>query len=168
MIERASFRFFKSLRDVDFDLDRLTVIVGPNGSGKTSILEGLYLLSRCVVADPKEVLVGRWRPGSVFTKGIRDQGMEIECRDGKNALRLSVTFLWSPTGHELPSDTDRGALGLPMAPIGMEKARPARHAMERGLSRWTLTQPVDRVDGIMPPLRGTPELGSIESHRALI
>ena len=57
--------------------------------------------------------MGRWRPGSVFTKGIRDQGMEIECRDGKNALRLSVTFLWSPTGHELPSDTDRGALDYP-------------------------------------------------------
>ena len=42
MIKSASFRNFKSLRPVDIDLERLTVIVGPNASGKTSILEGLH------------------------------------------------------------------------------------------------------------------------------
>ncbi len=46
MIKSASFRNFKSLRNVDIDFERLTVIVGPNASGKTSILEGLYYLAR--------------------------------------------------------------------------------------------------------------------------
>jgi predicted ATPase len=58
MIQKASFRNFKSLRHVDVELERLTVFVGPNASGKTSILEGLYHLSRCALIEPKEVFIG--------------------------------------------------------------------------------------------------------------
>ncbi len=42
MIERVSFRNFKALRHVDVPLERLTVLVGPNSSGKTSVLEGIH------------------------------------------------------------------------------------------------------------------------------
>ncbi len=45
MITKVEFENFKALRDVSVDLERLTVLVGPNGSGKTSVLEGLYYLS---------------------------------------------------------------------------------------------------------------------------
>jgi predicted ATPase len=44
MIDKASFLNFKSLRDVQVDLERFTVFVGPNASGKSSILQGLDLL----------------------------------------------------------------------------------------------------------------------------
>lgn len=46
MITKASFRNFKSLRDVPIDLERFTVFVGPNASGKSSILQGLHHLCR--------------------------------------------------------------------------------------------------------------------------
>jgi predicted ATPase len=46
MIGKAAFRNFKSLRDVSVDLERFTVFVGPNASGKSSMLQGLELLSR--------------------------------------------------------------------------------------------------------------------------
>src|SRR5258708_7199652 len=45
MIRRATFRNFKALRQVEIDFERFTVLVGPNASGKTSVLEGLRLLS---------------------------------------------------------------------------------------------------------------------------
>ncbi len=45
MLTYAAFENFKSLRDVQIDFEPLTVIVGPNASGKTSILQGLQLLS---------------------------------------------------------------------------------------------------------------------------
>ncbi|MGF1581525.1 MAG: AAA family ATPase [Gemmataceae bacterium] len=45
MIKSVHFQNFKSMKDVRIDLERFTVIVGPNGSGKTSVLEGLYELS---------------------------------------------------------------------------------------------------------------------------
>ena len=35
-------RNFRSLRSVDLSLDRLTLLIGPNNSGKTSFLEALF------------------------------------------------------------------------------------------------------------------------------
>jgi len=47
MITRAKFENFKALRDVEITFDsRLTVLVGPNGSGKTSVLQGIKFLGR--------------------------------------------------------------------------------------------------------------------------
>lgn len=44
MIETVSFKNFKALRDVIVPLERFTVLVGPNASGKTSVLQGLDYL----------------------------------------------------------------------------------------------------------------------------
>jgi predicted ATPase len=49
MIQHVSFRNFKALRHVEVPLERLTVIVGPNSSGKTSILQGMDFL--CDIAS---------------------------------------------------------------------------------------------------------------------
>lgn len=46
MISKVSIRNFKCLRDVSVDLERFTVFVGANGSGKTSVLQALDLLCR--------------------------------------------------------------------------------------------------------------------------
>jgi predicted ATPase len=43
MIRKVWFEEFRALRDVRVDLEPLTVLVGPNASGKTSILEGIEL-----------------------------------------------------------------------------------------------------------------------------
>lgn len=53
MIQKVSFRNFKSLRDVQIELERLTIFVGPNASGKSSILQGLNLL--CQIFQPQPV-----------------------------------------------------------------------------------------------------------------
>ena len=39
---------FKSLRDVEIDLTKVNIVIGPNGSGKTSLVEALYLLKLIV------------------------------------------------------------------------------------------------------------------------
>jgi predicted ATPase len=46
MISKVAIRNFKSLRDVHVGLERFTVFVGPNASGKSSILQSLDLLCR--------------------------------------------------------------------------------------------------------------------------
>ncbi len=56
MIERVQFQNFKALQDVSLDLSRLTVLVGPNGSGKTSVLEGMKYLDDAVCVDPENIL----------------------------------------------------------------------------------------------------------------
>lgn len=52
MLDRVSFKNFKSLRAVTIDLAPLTVLVGPNGSGKSSVLLGMHLLSRIGLPSP--------------------------------------------------------------------------------------------------------------------
>lgn len=44
MITKARFKNFKLLRDVEIELGQLNVIVGANGSGKSSVLDGLHYL----------------------------------------------------------------------------------------------------------------------------
>jgi predicted ATPase len=45
MIDRVHFENFKSLQDITLHLERLTALVGPNGCGKSSVLQGIRLLS---------------------------------------------------------------------------------------------------------------------------
>jgi len=44
-VKSVTVRNYRSLRDVTVDLDGLTVLIGPNGSGKTSVLRALELFS---------------------------------------------------------------------------------------------------------------------------
>lgn len=62
MIQRARFQNFKSLRDVSIEFDsRLTVLVGPNGSGKTSVLQAIQFALHLVrqKAIPGEFTIDR-------------------------------------------------------------------------------------------------------------
>lgn len=43
MIRKVHFKNFRCLRDLELTLEPLTVLVGPNSSGKTTVLEGLKL-----------------------------------------------------------------------------------------------------------------------------
>lgn len=45
MIDRVHFENYKSLQEVTIQLGRLTVLVGANGCGKSSVLQGISLLS---------------------------------------------------------------------------------------------------------------------------
>jgi predicted ATPase len=52
MITRAKFENFKALKEVEITFDsRLTVLVGPNGSGKTSVLQGIDFVCRTVAPE---------------------------------------------------------------------------------------------------------------------
>ena len=50
MIKRVFIKGYKSLRNIDISLRPLTVIVGPNASGKSNLLDALGLLSRIVTS----------------------------------------------------------------------------------------------------------------------
>lgn len=54
MIDRIHFENFKSLKNVTLELGRLTVLVGPNGCGKSSVLKGIELLSQAAIEHPEE------------------------------------------------------------------------------------------------------------------
>ncbi len=71
MIDQIRIQNFKCLRDVRVDLAPLTVLIGPNNSGKTSLLEAISLLGETthrplIGADP--VFGGRLDPSLVWRR----------------------------------------------------------------------------------------------------
>jgi predicted ATPase len=91
MIETVRFKNFKALRDVTMPLEPFTVLVGPNASGKTSVLEGLAYLH---ADDPWSLLQDARHPALLRSKGS-DGDVEI-CIEGswkgeKGSISLVAT-----------------------------------------------------------------------------
>lgn len=96
MIQSASFRNFKSLRHVDVEFERLTVVVGPNGSGKTSILEGLHFLGRLGSEQPEKLFSERRDPSLLYSRGVIGGAMEFEGRANDATIRIEANPLGYP------------------------------------------------------------------------
>lgn len=89
MIDRVHFENFKSLQDVTLQLGRLTALVGPNGCGKSSVLEGIHLLVKHTFDVPpsmqkvthvptlSERLMYRGRPGTMSLAMRNRNGDEL-------------------------------------------------------------------------------------------
>lgn len=76
MIRRLRVKGYKSLVDVDVELGPLTVVFGPNATGKSNLLDAVNLLSRMVTSENLEEAFASHRgsPLEAFTFG--DGGME--------------------------------------------------------------------------------------------
>ena len=71
MLKKLELHNFKSHRhtQVHFDNSRLQAIVGRNSSGKTSILQALYLLSQIFHLEPLHVFDSKNAPEFIITNG---------------------------------------------------------------------------------------------------
>ncbi|MBM4060798.1 MAG: ATP-binding protein [Planctomycetes bacterium] len=83
MIHTARFTNFKLLRDVEVPLGRFRVVVGANGAGKSSILDGLHFLLQ-LAGGRSEVDRAR-----ALFQGPRDPGLLVS-RPGRSEFSLSV------------------------------------------------------------------------------
>ncbi|WP_437322832.1 AAA family ATPase [Sorangium sp. So ce381] len=127
MIQEVSFTNFKSLRRVDAHLGRFMVIVGPNGSGKTSILDGLYYLAQVtrwplagimndVFAPPNLKSRDTAGPMKLVARGSfhdvnAEVGIVVECKDDANGNASwsgTVARRWGDAVEET-SETEKGS-----------------------------------------------------------
>jgi len=70
MIRSLLFRNFKSLRDCRTTLEPLTVFVGRNGAGKTSVLQGTHYLAQLAAGKQPDVLFSVDRElNSLYSRG---------------------------------------------------------------------------------------------------
>lgn len=106
VITRLEIENFKAIRKVAFDLRPLTVLVGPNDSGKSSLLQALAMLGRC--ADGARIDV----PGEVFE---RDPSEYFPEHDKGARMRVAVEAS-TPDGakvaYEVNFGWENGAFGL--------------------------------------------------------
>ncbi|WP_437729953.1 AAA family ATPase [Sorangium sp. So ce1335] len=135
MIQQVSFTNFKSLRRVDAHLGRFMVIVGPNGSGKTSILDGLHYLAHVTRSPLAQVMRGVFAPPSLKSRGStgamrlalsgRFHGVNaeveltVECEDDANGSSHWLGKLARRWGDviEETAETDRGSRHLKPEPL---------------------------------------------------
>jgi predicted ATPase len=86
MIERLRVKNFKALRDVEIELTRIHVLIGPNDSGKTSILDALAALCRSVDHDLSEAFLGSWTGSELVWTGKFGLPVTIEADFDNHAI----------------------------------------------------------------------------------
>lgn len=100
MLDRVSFKNFKSLKAVTIDLAPLTVLVGPNGSGKSSVLFGIQYLSQ--FGNPKPVPIN----SDAFSEALlRSNPRRLASNEGPITIALSA--------RDVSGDELRVAIDIP-------------------------------------------------------
>lgn len=72
MIKRFRVQNYKALRDVSLELTPMHVLIGPNDSGKTSILEAVAVLCRSVDRQLSHAFTGSWKGQQLIWHAQRD------------------------------------------------------------------------------------------------
>jgi len=91
MIHKAVFKSFKALADVAFQPGQLAVLVGRNGSGKTSVLDGLYALCQLGAPHAQEATFACHRVGAVFRRERDPRRLVSGGQSGSMMLRVEAS-----------------------------------------------------------------------------
>ncbi len=103
MITRFRVQNYKALRDVTLDLTPIHVLIGPNDSGKTSILEALASLCRSVDHELPQAFVGSWQGADLVWKGDIDQivALEAEGNTGEKDWKYRLGCRFAQKGRNV-------------------------------------------------------------------
>jgi hypothetical protein len=155
MLKRVWFRNYKALRAVDVELSRLTVFVGPNASGKTSILDGLDYAARTL--RPPKPAAPADRPSALRSRGAKGD-IEIGWEADQERYRIRVSSR-TGGGNGTPGDGARGK--EPDYDVRIEKALP------EAVDRWDQITETSEALRVLPPavlLRLDPRELAAPSH----
>ena len=94
MLKSISIRNFKNIKSEDVDFAKLTVFVGANASGKTSILEAIHYATLAANGDPAKVFGYERHCDWLYTRGGQgDLSLECETESGKYGVTASYPSL---------------------------------------------------------------------------
>ncbi len=109
MITRFHVQNYKALRDVKLDLTPVHVLIGPNDSGKTSILDAIAALCRSVDHPLGNAFTGSWNGRDLVWRGELDLAVSLKAAgvvEGRSYdYELSCGFLESDRGVKVREET---------------------------------------------------------------
>ncbi len=115
---------YRSIRALRLDLANLTVIVGPNGSGKTNLYRSLVLLGAAAAGRLAWTLAGEGGMPSAMWAGARKKG----------AVRLELGVELEAFGYEL-------ACGLPQTQMWVDGREPSHFYLDPEVKEERVTVP---------------------------
>ncbi len=137
MIKRVFIKGYKSLRQVDLELQPVTVLVGPNASGKSNLLDALGLLSRIVTGGPIKSAFDEHRGQPLEAFFIPPGGLEESLTHESLQLTLGVDVELSQTVVDTVERlVTEMREGLPTSDI--KTRNQSKRVVERNL-RYTVT-----------------------------
>ncbi|MEW6250281.1 MAG: AAA family ATPase [Planctomycetota bacterium] len=97
MIEELRVQNYKALRDVTLKLTPVHVLIGPNDSGKTSILEALAALCRSVDHSLPDAFLGDWQNRALVWRRLSEPVLlEVMVATG---IRYALSCQFGPSGR---------------------------------------------------------------------
>lgn len=104
MINRFRVQNYKALREVTLDLTPIHVLIGPNDSGKTSLLEAIAALCRSADYELTRAFAGSWEGHDLVWRLANDAivtfeiasdvslGYSLSCRFGRSGRSVVVEY----------------------------------------------------------------------------
>jgi predicted ATPase len=151
MIQKVHVQNFKSLRDVSVELERFTVFVGANGSGKTSVLEAIHNAVRAATGDAQKVFAHERHGDWIYTKGgLGDLSIRCVTAGGEFSVEATPPKEYRPSPElmqrESQWDYRISPSGVPLS----EALEPARSMVFLRLNAAVMAKPSYSEDD--PPL----------------
>ena len=152
---------FKALKDVKVDLTPMHVLIGPNDSGKTTILEALAAISRSVSVPLAKCFREPWQGQELAWKGRAKTpiGLSVQA-DDRNGKRLEYRLYLSPdygeqhislinefcSGYDLVDHELHG--GSPFNSTTLHDYNAARATAEDARVVHTIQGMIEQLDGV--------------------
>ena len=122
MIKRLRVKNFKALRDIEIELTPIHVLIGPNDSGKTSILDVLAALCRSVDHDLDQAFLGSWKGAELVWGGQPQVPVTIEADFDDNVVSpYSIDLLFGTQKRKVGTQKESLRVGTSiqkLPPIG--------------------------------------------------
>ena len=129
MITQFRVQNYKALRDVTLNLTPLHVLIGPNDSGKTSLIEAIAAVCRSVDYPLSKAFVGRWEGADL-----------VLARDIERIVSLGIHEENQETGSDLDYE-----IGVRFSPSGRDP-KLVDESIHRGNQGWSLADRLFRPD----------------------
>ena len=158
MITRVSIKNFKAIRDASVDLTPIHLLIGPNDSGKTSVLEAIAAICRSVDHDAPNSFLGRWQGRELVNSSAAEAqvevGIDLDIDSQASSYKIEATF--PASGRDIrwkmataaTADLSGIPIGYPqrtLSAVAALNANSAFEAMKR--PEWQIAQQISEAVG---------------------